>query len=1478
MAKERQFIDRGAPLKGIETAARDSRLPFPYARSLQNVTLRDGRISRRNGFKEFSNVGIVGEQLGRHTATRTTNSNIRPAAGNYNIDRFISPLSYGLIRYSDDYQLITTEDKTIEFILTLGDVEELVINPYERKTKRSFGGSRQSIRPAAGVFVYDQSVFVNTFDVIVGGVVYNNVRKSATSTYDDIWCLTGLAVAYDFNNITVMYDMYDLKNSGYIKNFVLSGPISYVPGRAYHVSIVYNSLDLTMTLYLDGLAVSQLTHSVDYVFCGEQDYINGNSTAIQRDIVILNEFTCRASMATTTKIVKDVGTGEFAATAQTFDSYLGDDTRPEPWASSPPKGTGMQELRVWNVARTSEEILGNIFKAINPTLATLVSYFPLNTESKVYTDQALSDPTDRLCTIHSTSPGRVSVTGMLHNRGISFSDGQYAIVKFGLDDYHYIEPLHTPMQAIFGFNTTASPFTDITPGKDFTIGMQIKTPHTFGQELTSFNGSATLTGTKQDTREAMEAKAFGLTDGASITAAVNAYITDEAGTPVVATEMRWHRAFDMTLWSVEGSIEQDSLDLDNKQDNTRIPAARGLLTPNGKIAFEFFGFDNTGYTREFRVVSVATLQPNTVYDITFRKRTLNEYNSGAGRIEHQGYALEIYIDGNLDVSLTVGLNVAYDINWGTCTSAATTMQAVRDLIIGASHVNDIADKSIETPVSDSAVPSQRNVPQFFKSPWQDQPGFFILGYFRLWYKSLSDAEIKQVVGRSLTQEDSNSLLVNIEAGLSIGDRLKSLAKFPTIWQLGYKGWGVSQSRNGTFDTAGITGWALDDCLGTLPCGLPGTGKPFNVEGNSIKSKGLGLFSSTLEQRYGILAGFGASVFYDEFTQGFFKLVYRPYDGLLNDSDLESIWTTTIVADRTIMVADGNYPRVFDGKSIHTLGFRDWRGGQINLSPGTTGSLTTGKWYGVAIYYYSEVSNIFQPSPQVATIYLQAGKNQIIVDYIFPHPDPRVSHIVVAITAGQTTQALAEVAALYGVPNGFLANKTLTNFTISSVDTANPVYQNPADYTPVPQCSLAASYNGRLWLAGDWTIPDIVYYSDAGNVETFDTLANRIVMEEGNGDRIVALIALFGTLFVFKPNSIWRIDETNTGSFIKTQIASVGPASARAIQVISIPDSGKQAIIFWNNGPYMFDELSFRYIGSSIEGTDLNFDNVDPNSVFVIHDIVCRQVYFMVKTKDNVSGFYDFSYVYNYRFDNFTTAYGVPGFTSAAYDVSKKEIGLNDPFYTVNRLALVGDLNGKIYQLDTVPGYDVFDKYVDCSVVVTSHNITTNAITLDINDNPTNTTITPEPFELSGVWITFVAPDRSKWYATPIFYNSIQNIFYLVKNPTESVDGWTCYLGFTPTYMEFPWDSLNIEYYEKQVHRLVVWTVGTEIWYKIAKTFNSPTSLWTIKSVSDTGDRTHIDLIGIKSEVIKLYLASMDIDFRLDAYGYLVETTKEGVKL
>jgi hypothetical protein len=1444
------IVERLFDVQTLNKTARDTRLPYSVARSLNNVFMRKGKLSRRNSVKVFSDAFTIPALAKQTSSVLSSAYGYTGVASNNNV--FNTPISYGLIPHSTETLLDVMVPFSFECVLTLGELEELVSNPWHRKTKRTIGGSKRSIRPNIGCYVVDRSILVNWLTLNYDSVQYDNVPKSSSSTYDDIYCLTNYAIAYSGTGIYVTFDLYNDIDGAYEKDNVLTYLFpQYQPGRAYHLALVYDSDNRNLNFYVDGDLVDSFNVPVDKRFVtGVGEAINGTQINFNLDTVLLNEFTCRGGLASTIKPFKDVTSTRSIGYVHCFDSYTADDPRPEPLCHSPSSGTSLCEIRFWSKTLSAEEVSANMFRRLDEDTEDLAVYFPIERAANLFTSN------NHTLTIHSGNPIVNRKAGLLNNYGLLFSENSYAILSFDLNDYLYIDPLHSILNNLFSGNTSASPFTTLDTVKDFTVEVQIETPNVIQTENTiiASGGAINLTGVKSDTRQSLAIKGHGLLDGKNPTTAAWEYVRDENDTVVSTTQGRFHRAYDQTIWSAECSFEKNATDNHSFIDTSRIPVARGLITPENKIAFEFFGDNNLAGPKELRVVSNTVLEKNKIYNICFRKRVAYS----------DVMAFEIFINGILDASLTIGGSsiITPDIV-GTCSSATMKNYRFRDFCIGASYVNNVLDRSIKEAASDSLTVDRRFVAQHRMSPWQDQPGRFNLGYLRLWNRSLSDTDIFYKSGKDVAH-DSDSLVLNIKASNITGETASNQSPFSSVWKLGYKGWGTHQGRYGTDDIDGYPGWAMEDKLGFEEFGDISPRK-FIHKNDKTPCNGLGLYTSTLDKSFGLISVFGDVLKYSDEISGVFKTVRSPNVGYIGSDSNGATWEGVNIADKLIITKEDAYPKVFDGSKISNLGFKNWGVHKpVVETVISTGSLTSGSWYGVAVAYFSEKENIWHVSP-VTVVKMQATYDTIRVKAISPHPDKRVSAIVLCITLPQVTQSLAEVAPLFGTANGFLPNKYYVSIDIFTSDGSGIPVQHPTTFTSAPLCSLCAAGNDRLYLAGDRLIPDIIYYSQVGNPQVVDTIANRIVLQDSSGDPINKLIFIYSALFAFKPNSIWKIDEVGSGIHNSFRYKNIGPVNSRAIQVITIPDTGQDVVVFWSSlGPYMFDEVNIKYIGYPIEGPDVDFSNIDTKSVISVHDQRNRQVWFYYKEKDET--YINKAFIYDYRIDGITQATGVYCNIGLNIDLSKQQVDLDNNIVTVNNsISIVGG-NNRLYRISDETGPDLLVREIDAAILSVTSSTEINLIVSKDGD-----LLTLEDNELNDVFITVYKGTREIWGLVKVKYN-VGNTLYLEDHDLDLEVTDSLFVGLPFIEITFPWDDLGIPYFQKQVTDAVFSIEADTFSWAMCKNYNEDEFIW-INTKGAGKKRINVTTEdSIQATSIKLKLLSISREFIADSVMFRFSST------
>ena len=1092
---------------------------------------------------------------------------------------------------------------------------------------------------------------------------------------------------------------------------------AYTVGATYHVAVRYNDSTTTLELVVDGSVADSYVFGApgnadvtNYALIGEYDDINEITYAsgYKRDIVLLNECTVRGSYSSACKIQT------FMNGHQTFyHSYvssLGDPDDPAmPWCCSPPRGTAIRALRFWNGLRDDTALSTyDTSDEVEDSPTGLIGHWNLTDGSGVCEDKTAAAQTNQI-TIHHGHPTYIGNTELLHDLGLRVAEGQH--FKFSTSELSqkYLEDVSTQLISCFGYDAKETipdnpdPASGANPGyddvdriksqHDFSVQIQFRTPSRWQPEIndasTAGGDYGTLSleddythlknlGTAREERNSLQGsqvfnqdmRRAAIVDGGS-PSEDQIYFRDSrqiagqaSGTQwVEATNYIFNRAYDTTLFSIEGAAEDDENETNNYGNRARVPLTRGLVTPDGYLAFECYLAGDTdtyslaGWTTPYtqgkgrahptlhRVIGETVLQNDRTYTATFVKRATYNFNNGFSVDTPNGFVLEIWlqdITGNTAAAqewaatpykreiihynctgvrvpagaapeywqittvgnhglvtgttlacqlrgtvmsgapsvnhnitwdgeatdATTGIRLNFSVGSGTMnngTNASRTLivdsslrssfcrhKAIYDIIVGASQINSGFDRSVTLPnTTGESIYGPWMVPQHFMTPYQDQPGDFTIGFFRLWAGvAISEDEIKDFGNASISTKDySPHLVVNAEIEENAGNQILNKARYPLILSTGYKSWGSPPSApiavlgGGSPTVAPFIkedwvpgGWMLEDSLGYI--GMFDAFGTYDTNRNS-ECKGLAPFQTTITQSYGLLAAFDDHLGIDSSLEGTLEPVYLTAHGMLNDFSTKGEWRGISIGDRTILVSDSGLPKVYNGKNGVVAGFKDWSGGLpmmsvISVAAGSLGfdvDDTADTYYGFRLVYVSEEYSITHIS-EASVIKVGAGVTANVEIYnVAPHYDPRVTAIYVYRTRAQSTRSLAENADLFPVFEGSYANIFHPKITIAYPD--DRLFPAPLDrfQTSIPIARHGASVGGRLYLGGNRAVPDAIYYSVAGNPEKFDTLTQSLILEEGSGDIITGMVGLFGVLFVFKANSTWRVEEVGGGVII-----------------------------------------------------------------------------------------------------------------------------------------------------------------------------------------------------------------------------------------------------------------------------------------------------------------------------------------------------------
>lgn len=852
----------------------------------------------------------------------------------------------------------------------------------------------------------------------------------------------------------------------------------------------------------------------------------------------------------------------------------------------------------------------------------------------------------------------------------------------------------------------------------------------------------------------------------------------------------------------------------------------------------------------------------------------------------------------------------------TLRSTAIRNEPSIDVIIGASFVNNFFDRGVSAPNPGGTNTGPWLVPQHFMSSWMDQPGFFILGVWRMWTTAITNGEVQDRALELSTSTSMNTknytpdLLFNLELEEVSGAQVTNKSRYPIVFDLGYKSWGAGNGfelqpveilgLSGEFDNLiepMVPGTAaFEDRLGYAPLfGSPGD----YTSTVNAECKTLAAFQTTLTHRFGLIYGFDDHLIFDNSLDGSISPLHIQAGGLLNDFAPKEFWRGTSIGDRTILTSVGGLPKVYNGKNGLVAGFKRYQGGPpivsvvatVTAKNATSKGLTADRWYGFRIVYESEEYAIRHIS-DVAVLQTPTGATRAVsIISISPHYDPRITSIRVYRTRAQLTRDFALKASLFPVYEGAKPNSYIPEFYISEDDSLLISAPLNLNQTPLPNCAYSASLGGRLYMAGDTLIPDAVYFSDAGNPERFDTIGNVLILEEASGDKINGLVGLFGILVVFKANSIWLIEEVAAGQHQIRKVSDIGALSDKSIVVVTMPDTGRTSIFFWSqHGPYMFDLTTLQYLGFGVEERtdpgvpDLEYDWLDETSVIGLHDVKNKEVLFLYKSKDssgNVHGRPDEALAFNYRRRTWYRYTGMIGTVALSQAFTGDDIagallagGAPGPAtfqFTHAYKAYLGGSNGRIYEWakdeeDGLPPDDTVTKYTVLSYAGRVVTLTTS--TLSAN-------------EYTHLWAVVYRSSSNTWYMIPILANSASTVT-LDENTNYPIDfdpalNDNLYVCLPPAQLVFPWDQMDAPFVEKQIVNLLTWH-NKEFLVQISKDWNSADKIVPYKTLATPNvaeGRSRLT-VGKTMEAAKLDLVSFEKGATFNGFAYEIEYFEDAV--
>lgn len=1610
-----RYVDRGGPTSGLIRSGRDHGLPPNAIRVGGDFSTPDQRIRKREGFAPYNSEQVTGQALVKQRGNEE-NSRIINSGSSDSYDKLtITPRSYGVISWHNQFQPETTKNFTLQFELIVGEVD--YINSTDarlRETLANYSGSKEEVRADVGALVYDQSCICNDIDFVDSAG--NNGSVNPTNSVStgvqpsDHFIVSTLSVGYSTDWIRAHVSFLDTASNRYHINSPSSCILqfnigTYTTGTKYNVAVRFNSSNQTISLVVDGVEADTFVVPSNWQFPGQSDFINGKSQAIQRDIVLLNESTVRGHQNSTIHLTH----------AESADTTVRHDTRAftiiaglETFGRiphlSPSKGTKMYELRYYNTHLTEAQLLELSGRKLNLAFDTNpVGYWPLDNGGGIC--YSALDDDRRHCYVQSASPQYINDDGLLHNLGMRFKDGNYAKLSFDENGFRGSNDLHAALvktavgnyevylddNIATGTNWIADQYQD---ANSLTMQVQFRTPVLYKQEMDKnlvgapvaperieLAGLFTAREKPMDNALNVEPVPLRLLSGrgSSLSPPTGlVYHIDTAGTRQNAGNCQYHPSHDQTIFTWQASADKQpryaiqeititagspnqlevvveeflpewltTCDIklvgvirtagsstvqttnipalrtglntfvadtteavgvpadftyvgafvtvtprgSNEHERRKVPLYRLVLTPEGRIAFDFFGDGRYDVSASgnwkhrsyyHRCESTTTLAADTVHTVTIVKQII--YESTGSAVVRKGFSIKMY-DANFNIlgqynviGTGTGISHANSIPFSRCDLTRLNY----DLILGASYVGNGVDFSIDAPRGQNETWGSQ-YPEYVANhsltSRADQPGDFTLGYFRMWQGSLSNERLAGVTNKSIQDiEEDSELLINVELDSVTGTRVPSRARFPAVFSLNHNSWSAFASEfvSTALYVRNSYQWSMEDCLG-----YGRKDSAFNPGSvTEIPCNFIGFYNATLTQRFGLATVFNDAILFDDDLSGTLSDLQYPVGGLLSDFVPGSQWTSTNIGDRLFIASPGNTPKVYNGRQLSPIWFTDYRGPEIAVeatqttlrpAPFDTVAEPNNVWVGVVVAYFGASDNILQVSPRTIVQLLSDTTNQRISVIDVPqHPDPRVTTIRIYRTTLQSSRSLAEDSALLLCGGNINPNKFIKNVSLWEDDTELSVALD-ITVTPPPEGAYVASFADRLWIAGDPVFPDTVYYSRAGNPQEFDLILQQLVLEESSGDRINGLQAINGSLFVFKPSSIWRIDEVGGGGFVSNQISSIGAISDRSIALVTLPDEGRNVVAFWSkHGPYIFDGINLQYIGYPIEETTQNnpYEWLDDEDLFVMHHAPTRELAFFYREREatRVTG----AVVYNYRYNTWSKWNGITAsYSESSTTALQQATNLGESAVTLNSVqpqqyrTFLGGTNGVLYSWAT----SLLDGVLGSSPLVFSvsgYDAASAEITL-------NSAPVVSAGALRGVWLTVFNPANSDWIIVPIKDN---NGAVLELDVFESLDfnpatGHTVYIAQQPLEIEYPWDVLDNPLSEKNGIQMIVHHEGAVDIYWAKDWKNSFDSSPNASIADKDGSRSLIRLDNVNAEALKIKMQSFSLEARIDSVAYRV---------
>ena len=211
------------------------------------------------------------------------------------------------------------------------------------------------------------------------------------------------------------------------------------------------------------------------------------------------------------------------------------------------------------------------------------------------------------------------------------------------------------------------------------------------------------------------------------------------------------------------------------------------------------------------------------------------------------------------------------------------------------------------------------------------------------------------------------------------------------------------------------------------------------------------------------------------------------------------WSADQYGDRLFMAcANGQRPVVYDGVNVNRVGIQPPVTKAVATTSTSGGSLGNGTYYVYTTFRNAETGVESNPGPG-NTFSIASGSTGSITALKVPTSrDPQVNQRRVWITAvGGADGSTAYLAAT-------IDDNTTTNYTTAITSLPATPTLTYLTNEPAPQGSLVRVFKDRLWVAGNSQYPTRAYYSTAGTLTSFYSIASYLDVDQDSGDPIVGL--------------------------------------------------------------------------------------------------------------------------------------------------------------------------------------------------------------------------------------------------------------------------------------------------------------------------------------------------------------------------------------